>query len=348
MFLRRFREEKDLLGRVVRTHVQLSIPDRGIFAYGRMERLGTDSFQSPQIDLKPQDLPEVDLSHPERVTFVKAPASILRYEVIRSSLEGAGYRRVMEPGEDLPVFVKPKGKITSVHATNYFRVKRSLTRRNGEIILASQDQDLIADSPTVSARNTARGNAIIKLMMMVVIGMVPLLDFGMLSVITNPQISSAEVYNTFFFMTIGVAVAVVLIFTVYYMLGFIDVHLVDCEALDNSKAPGPIPVYLSHPDRGKAVDQILHLARESRDVLNAHAEAARLLNTEKILELSYIAEKLEHEADSLKMSLQTMRRRGEDASRFTRKGSERRQSAWPVAAAILIVGVILTLIIVYG
>ena len=348
MFLRRFREEKDLLGRVVRTHVQLSIPDRGIFAYGRMERLATDTFQSPPVDLRPQDLPEVDLSHPEKVTFLKAPDSITRYEVIKSSLEAAGYRRTMEPGEELPVFVKPRELIRKTHGTNYFRVKRSLTRRNGEIVLASQDQDLISDSPTVSARNTARGNAIIKLMMMVVIGMVPLLDFGMLSVITNPQISSAEVYNTFFFMTIGVAVAVVLIFTVYYMLGFIDVHLVDCESLDNSKAPGPIPVYLSHPDRGKARDHILMLAKEPKDVLDAHAEATRLLNTEKMLEQSYIIEKLEHESDSLKMSLQTMRRRGEDASRYMRKGSARGSSSWPIVAAIFIVGIVLVLVIIYG
>jgi hypothetical protein len=185
-------------------------------------------------------------------------------------------------------------------------------------------------------------------MMMVVIGMVPFLDIGMLSVITNPQIPSTEVYDTFFFMTIGIAVAVVLIFTVYYMLGFIDVHIVDCESLDSLRSPGPIPVYLSHPDRGKARDHILSLAREPKDVLDAHAEAVRLLNTEKMLELHYTVEKLEHESDSLKMSLQTMRRRGEDASRYMRKGSARGSSSWPIVAAIFIVGIVLVLVIIYG
>lgn len=287
MFLKRIGEEKDLLGRVVKTHVQISIPDRGIFAYGRMERLSTDRFEDPE---------------------------------------------------------DPDKK----HGTVYFRIKRSHLRKKRDIILASQDQDLIADSPTVSARNTARGNSIVKLMMMIVIGMVPILDISMLSIITNPTISSTQVYNAFFFMTLGVVVAVVLIFSVYYILGFIDVHLVDCESLDDSKSPGPIPVYLSHPDRGKAKDHILALAGESRDTLDAHAESVRLLNTEKMLESSYIIEKLEHESDSLKMSLQTMRRRGEDASRYMRKGADRRGSSWGIAAAIIIVGVILAMVLIYG
>ena len=281
----RLKEESDSLGRMVKTHVQLTIPDRSIYAYGRMERLSAPPFQ----DEKNQN-----------------------------------------------------------HETHYFRVKRGKIKRMKEIVLASIDQDLISDSPTVSARNTSRGNAIIKLMMMVVIGLVPLMDAGMMTIITNPSISSEQVFNSFFLMTVGIAVAVALIFTVYYMLGFIDVHLVDCESLDSTRSPGPIPVYLSHPDRGKAKDYLVKLNGESKDVLDAHAEAVRLLNSEKMLELTYTIETLEHEGDSLKMSLQNNRRRGEDASRYTRRNQARSPSAWPIMIAFSVIIIVLVFVFIFG
>ena len=296
------KDEKDVLGRIVRTHVQLAIMDRGIFVYGKMERSSTEDFSELYKD------------------------------------EKGAYDRLK-------------------HQTHFFRIKRNrigskvknkLHVGKKEITLASVDQDLISDSPTLSARHTSRGNAIIKLMMIAAIGGAMFLDIAMLSILTNPQISTEQVYNYMFFLLIGFGVGVTLIFTVWYLLGQIDVHIIDCESLDDGSRPGPIPVYLSHPDRGKARDYILRLEGENQEVLDAHAEAARLLNTEKISELSYTIEKLETESDSLKMSLQNLRRRGEDASRYSSRHVQPGRSPLPLIIGILTIGTLIGLFILFG
>ena len=291
MILRR--QERDVLGRVVQTHVEISCPDRNIFYYGKMERLTAEAIRDDE---------GLQKDYVDKVPMYKGGPE---------------------------------------HQVSYFREKKRPHRA-----YASIDQDLITDSPTIKARNTTRGNNIVKFMAMVVILMAALFDVWIVMSLSNPQVSSQEVYNQFNFITMAVLVFAGLIFAVWYLLGFIDVHKISLESLDEGSFSTVIPVYLSHPDRGQARKHILRLHGLPGETIDAMARSVHLLNVEKQEEKSLRIERLELENDSLKMSLQTQRRRGDDARHYASRGAFAQRGASIFLYTTIILAAALVILVV--
>ncbi len=291
MMLRR--PERDVLGRVVQTHVEISCPDRNIFYYGKLERLTAEMVKNDE---------NLKQNYVEKIPMYKGGPE---------------------------------------HQVSYFREKKRPHRT-----YASIDQDLITDSPTIKARNTTRGNNIVKFMAMAVVLMAALFDLWIVMSLSNPQVSSQEVYNQFNFITMAALVLAALIFSIWYLLGFIDVHKISLESLDDVPFSTVIPVYLSHPDKSKAWKHVLRLHGLPRETVDALARSVHLLNVEKQEEKSLRIERLELENDSLKMSLQTQRRRGDDARHYASRGAfaQRGGSIFLYTTIILVVALVILIV----